>query len=92
MSLTIDLRNLLEGNADNFTVQLMSLIRKADGLNKARLATQWPVEVEMMIIYHGDDCPYLSNVDGTKGYCTPNYEEIERMARERVEQREEARA
>jgi len=81
--LSIDLKNAIEDpKMDNFTALLFRLILKADGENMRKLALGYPVEVEMVKIFK-TECPYVEPSDAP--FTGVNWEEIERMARERVE-------
>lgn len=52
----IDFKNAVElHDADNFTVLLLRLMFKADPCNLIRLASQWPVEAEMVKMYKSSD-------------------------------------
>lgn len=80
--LSIDLKNAIgDRTIDNFTCLLFRLILKADSENRAQLAKGYPVQVEMANIFQ-KECPYMpkpSSVD-----LVPDWEAIEKMARERV--------
>jgi len=89
---SIDLKNAVEDpRMDNFTCLLFRLILKADGPNREKLALGYPVEVEMADIFQ-NRCPMMGDVVSSKktksGVAVvnerPAFEEIERMAVEKV--------
>ena len=45
---------------DCFGIQLIRLICKAKGEDRAKLAKGFPVEVKAVAILEGDDCPHLN--------------------------------
>lgn len=88
----IDIKNAFEPSpsikADSFTVILLRLIAKADSVNRKKLASGYPAEVEAVRIYK-TECPYVPGsgigympCSEPECYKTPDYNKINKMAHE----------
>ena len=67
----IDIREGIEGSADNFSAMLIRLVMKADYRNRQTLKLAYPTAVMAVEIYQ-TDCPY---VDGDRSQV--DWNEIE---------------
>lgn len=76
----IDLKNVVtDKTADNFGAMLFRLLLKADSRNWAKLRKEYPLEAEMVKIFHGQECPYK---DEARNYV--DWEKIEELAQVKV--------
>ena len=57
--LWLDLKHAVDKSGNNFTVLLFQLMLKADAMNLDRLFRSYPVEAEMVRLFH-DDCSYIN--------------------------------
>ena len=79
--LSIDFKNAITGTADNFTCALLRLMLKSDNTNLAKLGKSYPIEAEMVRIFHNGPCPMAAGNE-------VDYNELERRAIAQVSNKE----